>query len=101
MDFNKRLELIKRNTVEIISEEELKELLRKNKKPVVYCGYEPSGNIHLGHFVTLSKILDFEKSGFKGKILLADVHAMLNRKADEKQIKKEIQTWKKTIKAIG
>ena len=101
MDFNKRLELIKRNTVEIISEEELKELLRKNKKPVVYCGYEPSGNIHLGHFVTLSKILDFEKSGFKGKILLADVHAMLNRKADEKQIKNEIRAWKKTIKAIG
>src|SRR3989344_738620 len=101
MEFNKRLELIKRNTVEIISEDEMRELLRKNKKPVVYCGYEPSGNIHLGHFVTLSKILDFEKSGFKGKILLADVHAMLNRKADEKQIKNEIRAWKKTIKAIG
>jgi len=101
MEFNKRLELIKRNTVEIVSEEEMRELLRKNKKPVVYCGYEPSGNIHLGHFVTLSKILDFEKAGFKTKILLADVHAMLNRKGDGKEIKKEIQTWKKTIKAIG
>jgi len=101
MDANKRLELIRRNTVEIIGEDELKNLLKKNKKPIVYCGYEPSGNIHLGHFVTLSKLADFEKAGFKTKILLADVHAMLNRKGDEKQIKNEIQGWKKTIKTIG
>ena len=101
MDENKRLELIRRNTVEIIGEDELKNLLKKNKKPIVYCGYEPSGNIHLGHFVTLSKLADFEKAGFKTKILLADVHAMLNRKGDEKQIKNEIQGWKKTIKTIG
>ena len=101
MDFIERFELIKRNTAEIISEEELKNLLKKKKKPVVYCGYEPSGNIHLGHFVTLSKLMDFEKAGFKTKILLADVHAMLNRKGNEKEIKNEIQVWKKTIKALG
>ena len=45
--------------------------------------------------------MDFEKAGFKTKILLADVHAMLNRKGDEKQIKKEVELWKKTIKALG
>ena len=101
MDITKKLELIKRNTVEIVSEEELNELLKGNKKPVVYCGYEPSGSVHLGHFVTLSKLLDFEKAGFKVKVLLADVHAMLNRKGDEKQIKKEAELWKKIIKAIG
>ncbi|MEK6842282.1 MAG: tyrosine--tRNA ligase [Nanoarchaeota archaeon] len=101
MDLNKRLELIKRNTVEIISEEELKNLLKKKKKPIVYCGYEPSGSIHLGHFITLSKLMDFEKAGFKIKILLADIHAMLNRKGDEKQIKKEVEIWKKIINALG
>lgn len=101
MDLNRRLEIIRGNTVEIISEEELKKLLKKKKKPIVYCGYEPSGMIHLGHFVTLSKLRDFEKAGFKTKILLADVHAILNRKGNEKEIKNEIQGWKKTIKAIG
>ena len=101
MDLNKRLELIKKNVSEIVTEDELKNLLKKNKKPIVYCGYEPSGNIHLGHFITLSKLMDFEKAGFKTKILLADVHAMLNRKGDEKQIEKEVEVWKKTIKALG
>lgn len=96
-----KLELIKRNTVEIITEEELKNLLKKKKKPVVYCGYEPNGPMHLGHFVTITKLMDFKKAGFKVKILLADVHAFLNRKGSEKDIKKEVENWRKTIKAIG
>jgi len=101
MDINKRLELIKRNTEEIITEEEIMELLKKKKVPVVYCGYEPNGPMHLGHFVTITKLMDLEKAGFKIKILLADIHAMLNRKGDEEAIKKEVESWKKTIKAIG
>ncbi len=101
MDIDKKLGLIKRNVSEIVGEKELIELLNKKKKPVAYCGYEPSGSVHLGHFVTLSKLLDFEKAGFKVKVLLADVHAMLNRKGDEKQIKKEAELWKNIIKAIG
>jgi tyrosyl-tRNA synthetase len=100
MDVEKRLELIKRNTAEIITESELLEVLNK-KKPVVYCGYEPNGPMHLGHFVTITKLMDFEKAGFKVKILLADVHAFLNRKGTEVEIKKEVDNWKKTIKAIG
>lgn len=68
---------------------------------MVYCGYEPSGPMHLGHFVTITKLMDFEKAGFKVKILLADVHAFLNRKNTEEEIKKEVDNWRKTIKAIG
>lgn len=98
---DKKFELIKRNTAEIVTEEELKKVLIKKKKPIVYCGYEPSGPMHLGHFVTITKLMDFEKSGFKVKILLADIHALLNRKGSEEEIKKEVENWKKTIKAIG
>lgn len=100
MDISTRLKLIKRNTTEIVTEEELREILKK-KKPVVYCGYEPSGPMHLGHFVTITKLTDFKKAGFKVKILLADVHAYLNRKGEEELIKKEVELWRKTIKAIG
>jgi len=100
-DIDRKLELIKRNVVEIIREEELVELLEKKKNPIVYCGYEPSGPLHLGHFVTITKLIDLEKAGFKVKVLLADVHALLNRKGDEKLIKREVEAWKKTIKAIG
>jgi tyrosyl-tRNA synthetase len=98
---DKRLEIIMRNTEEVVTIDELKELLSKKKVPVVYCGYEPSGPMHLGHFVTITKLLDLQDAGFKVKILLADVHTMLNRKGSEEEIKKEVENWKKTIKAIG
>ncbi len=101
MDAEKKLELIKRNTEEIITEGELRKLLKGKKKPVVYCGYEPSGPMHLGHFVTITKLIDFEKAGFKVIVLLADIHAFLNRKGNEEEIKKEVENWRKTIKAIG
>lgn len=100
-DIDKKLELIKRNTAEILTEDELKTMLSSKKKLSVYCGYEPSGPMHLGHFVTITKLMDFAKAGFKVKILLADVHAFLNRKGDEKLIEKEVDNWRKTIKAIG
>src|SRR3990167_5347852 len=101
MNFDDKLELIKRNTAEIISEKDLILLLKKKKSPVVYCGYEPSGDMHLGHFVTITKLMDLQKTGFKVKVLLADIHALLNRKGDSEKIKKEVESWKKTIKAIG
>jgi len=100
MNTEEKLELIKRNTEEIVTEESLRELLKK-KSPKVYCGYEPNGPMHLGHFVTITKLMDLEKAGFKIIVLLADIHALLNRKGEEKQIAKEVESWKKTIKAIG
>ena len=101
MDVEEKISLVKRNAVEIITEEELRLLLETKKKPVVYCGYEPSGPLHLGHFTTITKLMDFEKAGFNVIVLLADVHALLNRKGDEKFIKAQVSAWKKTIKAIG
>lgn len=98
---DKRLKLIKRNVVEIVTERELISLLEKKKNPSVYCGYEPNGPMHLGHFVTVTKLMDLEKAGFKIVVLLADVHALLNRKGSKEEIKKEVENWKKTIKAIG
>jgi len=101
MNSKEKLELIKRNSAEIITEDSIASLLKSNKQPIAYCGYEPNGPMHLGHFVTITKLIDLQKAGFKIKILLADIHALLNRKGDEKAIKKEVENWKKTIKAIG
>ena len=101
LNAEERFELIKRNTEEIISEEELKRILKEKKALAVYCGYEPSGPMHLGHFVTITKLKDFEKAGFKVKVLLADVHAFLNRKSSEEGIRREVENWRKTVKAIG
>jgi len=78
MDVEKRLELIKRNTAEIITEAELKELLNKKEKPAVYLGTAVTGRPHIGYFVWILKLADFLKAGFKVKLLLADLHGALD-----------------------
>ena len=75
---NEKFELIKRNTGEIIGEAELKKLLDKKKKLVVYWGTAPTGKPHVGYFLPALKIADLLKAGFYVKILLADLHAALD-----------------------
>ena len=101
MDINEKLELIERNTAEIITRKELRGLLETKQRPVVYCGYEPNGPVHLGHFVTIMKLMDFDRAGFRVKVLLADIHAFLNIKGTEEELRGEIENWRKTLKAIG
>ncbi len=78
MDFNKRLELVKRNTEEIIGEEELKKLLKESKKPVAYIGTATTGKPHIGYFLWALKVSDLLRAGFLVKILIADLHAALD-----------------------
>jgi tyrosyl-tRNA synthetase len=44
MEIEKKLELIKGVGEEIITEEELRQLLEKKEHPIAYDGFEPSGN---------------------------------------------------------
>jgi tyrosyl-tRNA synthetase len=78
MDINERFELVKRNTEEIITEKELKELLETKKKPVLYWGTAPTGKPSIAYLFPALKISDFLKAGFHVKILLADLHAALD-----------------------
>ncbi len=95
-----KLDLIKRNSEEILNEKDIPKLL-KNKKPIAYCGYETSGPIHLGHLVTITKLMDLQKAGFHIKVLFADWHTFLNQKGDWDFIHKEVNNWEKGFKAAG
>jgi len=101
MDIKEKLELIKRNSVEVINEDKLEKVLKSRKQPIVYCGYEPSGDVHIGHLVTVLKLKDFEDAGFKVKVLLADWHAWLNKKGTWGEIGEQIKKWKITFKKMG
>ncbi|MBD3361339.1 tyrosine--tRNA ligase [Candidatus Woesearchaeota archaeon] len=73
-----KLEQIKRNTEEIVTEKELKELLAKKKKPAVYIGTAITGKPHVAYFIWVLKLSDFLKAGFQVKLLLADLHGALD-----------------------
>ena len=85
MNIDEKIQLIEEGTLEVIDTEELKEVLEK-EQPIAYTGYEPSGKIHLGHAVTVQKLKQLQKLGFKIKILLADYHAFLNGKGTIEEI---------------
>jgi tyrosyl-tRNA synthetase len=93
-------ELVTRNTVEIVTEDDLKNLLLKPVK-TVYAGYEPSGEIHLGHLVTINKLVDLQAAGFEVTVLLADLHAFLNRKGTMERIGELAEYNKKCFEGLG
>ena len=78
MTVQERLELIKRNTQEIVKEDELKKLLKEKKNPVVYWGTAVTGKPSIAYFFPLLKLSDFSKAGFKIKVLLADLHGAMD-----------------------
>ncbi|WP_254544274.1 tyrosine--tRNA ligase [Halomarina pelagica] len=80
MDTAERRELVTRYTEEVVTEEELAEVLSR-EEPRAYIGYAPTGEMHIGHFTTIRKLADFLRAGVDVTVLVADLHAHLD---DEK-----------------
>lgn len=91
MDIQDKIDLISRQTEEIITSEDLEFLLKSNEPLNHYIGFEISGKIHLGSgLVCMQKVKDFADAGLKVHIFLADYHTWINDKlgGDLKIIKK-------------
>ncbi len=115
MDFEKEVkrqfDLIKRGTVEIIDEEELKDKLKdsiKNNKPLkIKAGFDPTApDLHLGHTVLIQKLKHFQDLGHEVYFLIGDFTGMIGdptgknetRKAlSREEVKKNAQTYKEQI----
>ncbi|MCK4933385.1 tyrosine--tRNA ligase [Candidatus Bathyarchaeota archaeon] len=83
MDIQRRLDLITRNTVEIITHDELHSLLETKREPRAYWGFESSGLMHIGlGLVCGSKIRDMINAGLHFIIFLADWHSWINNKLE-------------------
>ncbi len=93
-------ELVRRNIVEAVTPEELDGLIDAGSASV-YCGYETSGRIHIGHMVTATKLLDMQSAGFKVNVLFADIHTRLNRKGADDWIDEMVGYWMHCFKAMG
>ncbi|NYT01035.1 MAG: tyrosine--tRNA ligase, partial [Methanocellales archaeon] len=72
-----------------------------NKRLTAYVGYEPSGKIHMGHVLTINKLLDLQNAGFKIIVLLADLHAYLNEKGELEEIRGMAKENKEVFVAMG
>jgi tyrosyl-tRNA synthetase len=80
MDAAERYDLIMRNVEEVVTDDELRELIETKENPTAYIGFEPSGLVHMGWVMVASKIIDLTDAGFKVTVLWADWHAYINDK---------------------
>ncbi|HDN75753.1 MAG TPA: tyrosine--tRNA ligase, partial [Acidilobales archaeon] len=79
MDVETKLNIVLRNVEEVVTINELKELLEKGAG-VGYLGFEPSGIFHVGWLIWAYKFKDLVDVGFKMKLLAATWHAWINDK---------------------
>lgn len=92
-DIKKQLEIIKRGTVEIISESALVEKLKKGKPLIIKAGFDPTApDIHLGHTVLLRKLRHFQDLGHKVIFLIGDATALVGDPSGQSQTRKTM-TW--------
>jgi tyrosyl-tRNA synthetase len=81
LDLQKRIDLVTRNTAEVITPQEISTLLETNANPRAYWGFECSGLLHIGiGLVCSAKIKDMVNAGFNFTIFLADWHSWINNK---------------------
>lgn len=74
----KGLEIIKRNAVQIISEEELNKKMESGKKLKIKLGADPSRpDLHLGHTVVLRALKEFQKRGHEVIFVIGDYTGMI------------------------
>jgi tyrosyl-tRNA synthetase len=67
------IEKLKRKTVEIINEAELIEKINVNKSLIVKLGADPTApDLHLGHYVVLKKLRDFQELGHHIVFIIED-----------------------------
>ena len=82
MDIEERLNLIRQVGEEIVTEEDLVELLKSKPHPIAYDGFEPSGHdIHIAQGIMRAiNVNKMTKAGVKFKMLVADWHGWANNK---------------------
>lgn len=98
MDIKKQLEIIKRGTVEIISEGELVEKLKRSKPLIIKAGFDPTvPDIHLGHTVLLRKLRQFQDLGHKVIFLIGDATGLVGDPSGQSQTRKTL-TWNEVEK---
>jgi len=78
MDPLKQLQILKRNVVDLVDEEELLDKLKRKKRLRVKLGVDPSRpDLHLGHAVVLFKLKQFQELGHQVVLIIGDFTAQI------------------------
>ncbi len=103
MDSEARVARITRETVEVLTPEEIRGLVGRSERPRAYIGFEPSGALTVAHLITARKIVDLAEAGCDVTVFLADWHAWINDKlgGELERIRAAGRTMEATFRALG
>lgn len=103
MEIDEKLRLAMRNTLEVVTPEELRKVFEEKEHPRGYIGFEPSGLVHVGWLVWMFKVRDLVRAGVDFYILEATWHAYINDKlgGDMNAIRKAARYTRIILDAIG
>ena len=103
MDTEERVARVGRNTLEVLTPEELGALFARTERPRAYIGFEPSGTLTVAHLITARKIRDLLEAGCDVTVFLADWHAWINDKlgGDLARIEAAGRSMQATFSALG
>lgn len=104
---SEQLSLIRRGAVELISEEELINKLKKGKPLRIKAGFDPTApDLHLGHIVLLNKLRQFQELGDHVIFLVGDFTARIGDPSgrlstrpllSDAEIKKNVKTYEEQV----
>ena len=97
-----QLALITANLQEVLDVDIIRDILFNEKRPLrIYWGTAPTGRPHVAYFKAMLKVADFLRAGCHVKILVADLHAVLdNLKAPIEQVDLRAEYYQRLIIAM-
>ncbi len=84
-------QVLTRGVSDILPSKEGLEKLLKSKKITLYQGFDPSSpNLHLGNFIGVRKLAQFQKLGHKVIFLIGDFTGMIGDPTDKTASRKKL-----------
>lgn len=95
LSVNEQMDIIRRGTEEIISEEELahkiERSIREGRPLIIKEGFDPTApDIHIGHTVQLRKLKDFQDLGHQVIFLIGDFTGMIGDPSGKTEMRKRL-----------
>lgn len=91
MDVERQLRVIRRGTLEVVEEEELRRKLVEKGRLTVKAGFDPTApDLHLGHVVLLEKLRQFQELGHEIIFLIGDFTGLIGDPSGRSQTRKPL-----------
>lgn len=91
MTIDEQLQILRRGTTEIISEDDLRRKLAKGKPLRVKLGVDPTArDVTLGWAVVLRKLRDFQRLGHQAVLVIGDFTAMIGDPSGKSKTRKQL-----------